>query len=162
MNNRFKFRAIVKGYYYIDMPDKCEEFEPLIFLENIDVLDIGDIGISEEDLEIAIRKQYPSLQNVYIERIMENFKDNSNGIDTYITITPEQIYQCTGLKDKNDKLIYELDYVRYANNKYEVKIDKFLGISLTNILNGDTIVMDNIVLLNCEVIDNEFESNTKI
>lgn len=162
MQDRFKFRATVKGYYYIDTPDKCEEFEPLIFLENIDVLDIGDIGIPEEDLEIAIRKQYSDLQDIYIERMMENFRDNSNGIDTYITITPEQIYQCTGLKDKNGELIYELDYVRYSNNTYKVEIDKFLGISLTNISNGNAIIMDDIVLFNCEVIGNEFESNTKI
>lgn len=93
MQDRFKFRATVKGYYYIDTPEKCEEIEPLIFLENIDVLDIGDIGISEEDLEIAIRKQYSDLQDIYVERMMENFRDNSNGVDTYITITPERIYQ---------------------------------------------------------------------
>lgn len=82
--------------------------------------------------------------------------------NTGFNIDGSTLMQCTGLKDKNGKLIYELDYVRYSNNKYKVEIDKFLGISLTNILNGDTIVMDDIVLFNCEVIGNEFESNTKI
>ena len=126
MNDRFKFRATVKGYYYIDTPEKCEEFEPLIFLENIDVLDIGDIGISEEDLEIAIRKQYPDLQDVYIECILENFRDNSNGIDTYITITPERVYQSTGLKDKNGlNRLFEYDIINgegiKIGNYYENK-----------------------------------------
>lgn len=95
-------------------------------------------------------ESYPTANSAYLgKRIAWEFDD-------------AVIMQCTGLKDKNGKLIYELDYVRYANNKYKVEIDKFLGISLTNILNGDTIVMDDIVLFNCEVIDNEFESNTKI
>lgn len=90
------------------------------------------------------------------------FEEDSSPKNSYYFPEEVELMQCTGLKDKNGKLIYELDYVRYANNKYKVEIDKFLGISLTNILNGDTITMDDIVLFNCEVIGNEFESNTKI
>ena len=70
--------------------------------------------------------------------------------------------QCTGIKDKNCKLIYELDYIKYKKETYKLNIDKFLGITLTNILNGDIIVMDDLILFDCEVISNEFECNTKI
>ena len=67
------------------------------------------------------------------------------------------IQQCTGLKDKNGNLIYEKDYVLYKNNKFVIEIDKYCGITLTNILNGDIIVIDDTILYNLEVIGNEFE-----
>ncbi len=112
MQDRFKFRAIVKGYYYIDTPEKCEEFEPIIFLEDVDVLSNGQIGIQEKDLECAIREQHPSIEDNNVEFMLESFRDNSNGVDSYVTITPKVIYQSTGLKDKNVKLIYEKDIVK--------------------------------------------------
>lgn len=164
MQDRFKFNAIVTGYYDIDTPDEYLEFEPQIYLENVDIWSGGDIGVSRDDLELAIKNQYPNIEKSQFNQIMKFFEDNSNSSDNeaYLTILPHKIIQCTGLKDKNGNLIYELDHIKYQNNEYKVEKDKFLGITLTNILNGDIIVMDDIILFNCEVIGNEFESNTKI
>lgn len=73
-----------------------------------------------------------------------------------------ELIQCTGLRDVNGKLIYDKDLIKIGENTFLVNMN-LLNISLTNILNGDIIIIGNdSIFNNCEVIGNEFDSNTKI
>ena len=182
MQDRFNFNAIVTGYYDIDTPDEYAEFEPQIYLENVDIWSGGDIGISRDDLELAIKKQYPNLEKSQFNQIMKFFEDNSNSSDNeaYLTILPHKIIQCTGLKDKNGKLIYEGDILElYISTKkayrYQVKyeIGSFMLVSNDEIFNFRNKWNDNVYPLSqlyfeydneedciweCEVIGNIYEN----
>lgn len=80
---------------------------------------------------------------------------NKVGMPFAYPVRPETIGQCTGLKDKNDKLIYENDYVKYKGNIYKVFWNK-TKISLENILNNDIIDIQEFDYM--EIIGNEHEN----
>ena len=165
MEDRFNFNAIVTGYYDIDTPDEYAEFEPQIYLENVDIWSGGDIGISREDLELAIQNQYPKLKKRQFNQIMKFFEDNSISSDNeaYLTILPHKIIQCTGLKDKNGKLIYEGDICKYkfeeiGEQKAIIYFNKELCSFLAKPLNDFQYTRIN----DCEVIGNIYENHKLI
>lgn len=174
MQDRFNFNAIVTGYYDIDTPDEYAEFEPQIYLENVDIWSGGDIGISRDDLELAIKNQYPNLEKSQFNQIMKFFEDNSNSSDNeaYLTILPHKIIQCTGLKDKNGKLIYEGNIVfvkvetqdffgddEYYSERYKGKIIFDKGEFVIDVVDKTkhTISLYRNAK-NCEIIGNIYEN----
>src|SRR5574344_1889555 len=129
MQNRFKFRANIKQYnQIIDVAEIDFENETIRVLNNDNMFGI----VKNKDNEIifvgnfreALHSQSRMSESRYI-RCQEFYKFSE--ID---------LIQCTGLTDKNGKLIYEKDYALYKNNKFIIGIDKYCGITLTNILNG--------------------------
>ena len=74
---------------------------------------------------------------------------------SYIPESEVIIEQCTGLKDRNGKLIYKNDYVKIDRKIYKIFWNK-TKISLVNIINND--IIDSYGINNMEVIGNEHET----
>ena len=177
--DRFKFNAVVSSYYDIDTPANYEEHEPRFYLSDVDVFCNQEIGIDYDVLFDTVKQQVKNLSEKEIGQIMQHFEDNSNSPECdFVTIKPDKILQCTGLKDKNGTLIYEGDIVKIEYYDFEIKHrigiveweddgfcityhnpkdTKVSGCSLVDIVNGEKQEVIGNIYENSELLEVENE-----
>lgn len=150
MNDRFRFRAWVVGQYF---SKNDEEKEILVKINDVIVYDDGTIGIDY----YSLLKSVCSFLKDEGERdsLIEYFEDkNCTTGDDWYYLEAKFIEQCTGLKDKNGRLIYENDYVKIGYEIFRVFWNS-TKISLENMLKNDIIdVQKNYIM---EIIGNAHE-----